>query len=76
MSTFLIWLGRGCLISGVLLVAINVVMSPLGLSASYNLGDPAKFEFVLISFWHIGAALVGIGILAMIAAIRIGRVPH
>ena len=38
-----------------------------GLSASYNIGDPSKDQFLLISFWHIGAALAIIGVVAVIA---------
>ena len=38
-----------------------------GLSASYNIGDPSKDQFLLLSFWHIGAALAIIGAVAVIA---------
>jgi hypothetical protein len=63
-------LGYFCLVLGALLIVANGVMSYLGLSASFNIGDPSKFQFILISFWHIGAGLVAIGALAAITARR------
>ena len=70
MGRLLIWLGGIFLVGGLLLIAANVVMHFMGLSASYNLGDPSQFEFVLISFWHIGIALVCIGALSMLVGRR------
>lgn len=58
MRDLLFWLSRGSLAIGLLLIAANVVLNFMGLSASYNIGDPSKFEFRLISFWHIGLALL------------------
>jgi len=63
----LIWFGRVSLLVGALLIAANVAMNFMGLSASYNIGDPSKDQFVLISFWHIGAAPAIIGIGAVFA---------
>lgn len=71
MGRALAWIGRGCFAVGALLIAANVVMQIMGLSASYNIGDPSKFEFVLVSFWQVGAALVGVGALAVIVAGRV-----
>jgi hypothetical protein len=76
MRNTLTWLGRGCLVVGILLIIANVALHLMGLSASYNIGDPGKFEFVLISFWHVGAALLAIAALAMLAASRIGQAPR
>lgn len=70
MRAILNWVGRIGLVAGVLLIAANVVMHFMGLSASYNLGDPAKFEFWLISFWHIGAGLLVIGAVLMLVTRR------
>lgn len=67
MRVVLIWLGRALLAAGVVLVVANVAMHFMGLSASYNIGDPSKFEFVLISFWHIGLALIGLGAVSTFA---------
>ena len=64
------WFGGGCLCAGALLIAANVAMHLMGLSASYNIGDPSKFEFILISFWQIGTALILIGGSAVFAARR------
>ena len=76
MQPTLTWLGRACLLVGALLIAANIAMSFMGLSASYNIGDPSKFQFVLLSFWHVGAGLVVIGSLALIGARRIGQAPR
>lgn len=66
MARLLRGLASGSILIGVLLIAANVVLHFMGLSASYNLGDPEKFEFILISFWHAGAALVCIGALLLL----------
>ncbi len=63
MRKLLIWLAGGSLLIGALLILANVVLHFMGISASYNIGDPAKYEFRLISFWHVGLALLGIGAL-------------
>lgn len=70
MARVLRWLGGGCIAAGILLIAVNVAMHFMGLTASYNIGDPSKFEFILISFWHIGAALIVAGGLAAFIARR------
>jgi len=67
MRAGVIWFGRVSLLVGVLLIAANVAMNFMGLSASYNIGDPSKDQFLLLSFWHIGAALAIIGAVAVIA---------
>lgn len=76
MRNVLTWLGRGCLIAGALLIAANVAMHFMGLSASYNIGDPTRLEFVLISFWHVGTVLLAGAALALLAANRIGQAPR
>ena len=58
MRGLLFWVARASLIIGLLLIAANIVLQFMGLSASYNWGDPSKFEFRLISFWQIGLALL------------------
>jgi hypothetical protein len=65
------WMGRGCVVAGVLLIAANIAMHLMGLSASYNIGDASKFEFILISFWHLGAIIVGVGALTLVIAGRV-----
>ena len=59
------------LAAGLLLIGANLAMHFMGLSASYNIGDPSKFEFSLISFWHIVIALASIGVLLGLIARRI-----
>jgi hypothetical protein len=49
------------------------VMGYMGMSASYNLGDPAKFEFILIPFWQIGLGLAVVGGVCLLASGRAGR---
>ena len=46
---------------GIALIAANVVLNYKGLGASYNFGDPARFEFILVPFWQIGLATAAIG---------------
>jgi hypothetical protein len=65
------WMGRVCVVAGVLLIAANIAMHLMGLSASYNVGDASKFEFILISFWHLGAVIVGVGAFALIISRRV-----
>lgn len=71
MKKVLVWLAGGGIAIGVLLIAANIVLTYMGLSASYNFGDPAKFEFRLISFWQIGAVLLGTGALAGLISRRL-----
>lgn len=61
MRKALLWLGGLLCVIGVALIAANVVMSYMGLGASYNFGDPAKFEFILVPFWQIGLAALVVG---------------
>lgn len=71
MNRVLRWLAGGSMVAGVLLLAANVVLHFMGLSASYNLGDPEKFEFVLISFWHVGVVLIVIGAILYLIGRRV-----
>jgi hypothetical protein len=70
MRTGLIWFGSVALIVGLLLIAANVALHFMGISASYNIGDPSRDEFLLISFWQIGTGLVVIGVGALLAGRR------
>jgi TRAP-type C4-dicarboxylate transport system permease small subunit len=70
MRKALLWLGGLLCVIGVGLIAANIVMRHLGLSASYNFGDPAKFEFILVPFWQIGLAAAVIGAACLWAARR------
>ena len=61
MRTMLLWLGGLLCVIGIALIAANVALNYMGLGASYNFGDPAKFEFILVPFWQIGLAAAAIG---------------
>jgi hypothetical protein len=54
-----------CGIGAALLVA-GAVLSYRGLGASYNFGDPAKFQFVLVPFWLIGLVVAAVGAACLI----------
>ena len=56
------WAGIAGLAFGGALVVADIIMRLFGLSPSYNLGDPTKFEFYLISLWQIGLAAMAIGV--------------
>jgi hypothetical protein len=58
---------------GVMLIVANLIMSFIGLSASINFGDAAKFEFVLVPFWQIGLAIALIGGTCLFASRRLKR---
>ncbi len=70
MRTGLIWFGSVTLVVGLLLIAANMVLHFMGMSASYNIGDPSRDEFLLIHFWQIGTGLAVIGIGALLAGRR------
>ncbi len=71
MRRVLIWLGGLFLAAGLVLIAANVVMHFMGLSASYNFGDPNQFEFILVPFWQIGVALIALGAVSVLAGMRL-----
>lgn len=67
MGRVLIWLGGIFLAAGLLLITANVAMHFMGLSASYNFGDPSQFEFILVPFWQVGVALIALGAASLLA---------
>lgn len=70
MRKLLLWLGVVLCGFGAAATIASVVMTHMGLSASYNLGDPAKFEFVLIPLWQIGLAIGSVGAVCLLASRR------
>lgn len=56
-----LWVGLLLCGIGFAVVAASAVMSGLGMNPSYNFGDPAKYEFVLVPFWQIGLAIGAVG---------------
>ena len=70
MRKLLLGIGFLLLAIGLAVIAGSAVLSSLGFSASYNLGDPAKFEFVLVPFWQIGLAIAAVGGVCLFIARR------
>ena len=68
MHKALLWMGALLCAIGVAVIVTSAVMSYMGLNPSYNLGDPAKFEFILVPFWQIGLVIAGIGAVCMVAS--------
>ena len=73
MRKILLSLGVALFGFGVVLILANVVMSYLGLSTSYNLGDPTRFQFFLVRFWHFGLAMAVIGAVCLMLWRRMAR---
>ena len=62
------WFGLLLSAIGLGVIAVSVVMSYMGLNPSYNLGDPGKFEFILVPFWQIGLVVAAIGAVCVVAS--------
>jgi len=73
MRRFLRLLGWLFCAVGVALIGIYFAMSYRGLAASYNFGDPAKFQFILVPFWEIGLVIVVVGGACLLATRRFHR---
>jgi len=56
-----LWIGVLLCTIGLAVIATSAVMSYMGLNLSYNLGDPGKFEFILVPLWQIGLVIAGVG---------------
>jgi membrane protein implicated in regulation of membrane protease activity len=61
MRTIVFWIGGVLCCIGLAIIATSGVMTYMGVSASYNFGDPTKFQFMLVPFWQIGLAIVVAG---------------
>ncbi len=53
-----LWLSRGAMAFGIFFLACQLAGLLLGANPSINFGDPRQFEFILVSFWQIGLALL------------------
>ena len=73
MRLFFQWLGWLGFLAGLGLVAAYFVLTARGLSASFNFGDPAKFEFILVPFWQIGLAALVLGLVVFWIGRRFAR---
>jgi hypothetical protein len=70
MHKALLWIGLLLCAIGVVVIVASAAMSYLGMNPSYNLGDPAKFEFILVPFWQIGLVIAAIGAVCLMASRR------
>jgi hypothetical protein len=67
MRRSLLWVGVLLCSAGIVVVVASAVMSYVGMNPSYNLGDPTKFEFVLVPFWQIGLVVAALGAACLLA---------
>jgi hypothetical protein len=68
MRKTLLWIGWPLCALGAAILVASLVMKGFGVDASYNFGDPAKFQFVLVPFWQIGLAIAAVGGLCLLLA--------
>jgi hypothetical protein len=61
---------------GATIIVTSLVLSAMGFGASYNFGDPTKFEFILVPFWQIGLAIAAIGGVCLFAWRQLMRSRH
>ncbi len=59
----LLWSGRVAAGMGLFFLACEVMGTILGAAPKFNLGDPNKFEFWMVPFWHVGVLLLALGLL-------------
>jgi hypothetical protein len=76
MQQILRWIGGLFCVIGVALIAANLLMNYQGLGASYNFGDPEKFQFILVPFWQIGVAAGVIGGACWLSSRRLNKMIH
>lgn len=58
MTKSIVWSGRIALSTAIFFLAAQVAGYFLNMPPTVNFGDSSKFEFILVSFWQIGAALL------------------
>ena len=67
MRKALLWLGGLLVAAGAVVVATSVIVTAKdGLTPSLNLGDPSKFQFILVPLWAIGLGLAVVGTLCLL----------
>lgn len=57
------WSSRVVLAIAVFFLASQLMGELLSMPPTFNLGDASNFEFILVSFWKVGAALLAAGII-------------
>jgi hypothetical protein len=72
MRRTLVWVGTSLSGIGVAVIIASAVMRYMGYEPSYNFGDPAKFEFLLVPFWQMGLAIGVVGALCLLVSRRTG----
>jgi len=75
MRKLLVWVGVVLCGIGVVVIVVSAVMHHMGYDASYNFGDPTKFEFVLIPLWQAGLAIAVLGGACLLGSRRLKREP-
>jgi hypothetical protein len=68
MRKALFWLGVALCVIGIGAVAASVVLTQFGLSPSFNLGDAARFQFILVPFWLVGLGLAVLGAIVLLVS--------
>ena len=58
MEKSILWSGRIALYTAVFFIAAQIAGYFLNMPPTVNFGDSSKFEFILVSFWQIGTALL------------------
>jgi len=76
MERLLLWIGALLCATGITLIVANLGLHVMGLGASYNLGDPTKFEFILVPFWAIGLGVAVVGGICLVFWRRVRRAPQ
>ena len=64
----LFWLGAALCAVGAAVVGVSVVAAQRGSSLTFNLGDPAKFQFILVPFWQIGLGIAVVGVVILVVS--------
>jgi len=70
----ILWSGRIALTTAVFFLVAQVAGYFLNMPPTVNFGDSTKFEFILVSFWQIGAGLlVASLIIKFLATIKVSQ---
>lgn len=62
-TKIIVWSGRLVFLVSVFFLAAQVAGHFLSMPPTINFGDSSKFEFILVSFWQIGAAFLVSGLI-------------
>ena len=59
------WSSRVVLAIAIFFLASQLMGELLSMPPTFNLGDANNFEFILVSFWKVGAALLAAGVIIL-----------